>query len=150
MRYLLALVFLFAATTVYADCPDPAPDLTICIEWEAPTENVDGSTIPASGPGSLASYRIFWSLTAGQFNVADSVLVTDPSLREFTTVEGAITVPRPPAGGQVDLFIVMTAINTESEESSYSNTVAKVLNFPPPVPGNPTILDVTVPLIISN
>ena len=138
------------APQAFAECADPAPDLTICIEWQAPTENVDGSSIPASGPGSIAQYRIFYSTTPGSFNIADSILVTDPTLREFTTAEGAITIARPTDGFTQDLFVVMTAINTETEESAYSNTVARELRWPIPTPGVPTIMEITVPLIITN
>lgn len=145
MKY-LTFLFCLLALPAYAECPDQAslPPNSVCIEWQAPTENVDGSTIPASGPGSLASYRLFWSTTAGSYNVADSVLITDPTLREFTTGAGTISLPVPPGGGDVDLFLVMTAINTETEESSYSNTVGRVINFPAPVPSEPTILDVII------
>ena len=143
MRYFIGLLYLLALPA-FAECPEQAdlPPNSVCVEWQAPTQNVDGSSIPASGPGSIASYRLFWSTTVGRYNVADSVLIDDPALREFTTTAGTISIPRPPEGGDVDLFLVMTATNTTDEESSYSNTVARVINFPPPVPGEPTILDV--------
>lgn len=144
MRYLICALLCLLAFPAFADCPDQAdlPLNSVCVEWQAPTENVDGSPVPDTGPGSIAQYRLFWSTTVGSYNVADSILINDPTLREFTTAEGTISIPRPPAGGDVDLFLVMTAINTETEESAYSNTVGRVITFPAPVPGEPTILDV--------
>lgn len=149
MRRLLPLILLFLPFGAFAACPDPAPDMALCVEWEAPTTNEDGSAIPPTGGLALKEYRIFWSLTAGSFNVADSILVADPSLTEFTSAEGAITVPRPPGGGDVDLFIVMKAYNNNDAESRYSNSVARVLRFPAPPPGQPRILDVTIPIFVS-
>ena len=78
MRYFIALLC-FISSPAFAVCPDPAPDDSICVSWQAPTENVDGSGIPASGPGSIDSYRLFWSQTVGSFNVVDSVLISDPT-----------------------------------------------------------------------
>lgn len=148
-QLLLIMALMLLAVPAFADCPDPALEGTICVEWDAPDENVDGTPIPASGPGSIASYRLFWSLTQGSFSIGDSVLITNPDLRELTVAEGEIIVPRPPEGGTVPLFLVMTATNTLGESSAFSATVARDLVFPRPVPGEPTILEVTVPIIFS-
>jgi len=149
MKLLLGALLLFAANFAYA-CPDPMPDNTMCIRWQAPTENVDGSTIPASGVGSLASYRVFYSLTQGQYNVGDSIIVNDPAQTELTTpVDGTITITRPPGGGDVVVYVVMTATNTEAEVSQYSNTVAMTVTFPVPVPGEPVILEAIINVIVT-
>ena len=39
--------------------------MNLVYEWLPPTKNVDGSTIPATGPGSLVSTRIQFGLVTG-------------------------------------------------------------------------------------
>ena len=134
---------LFGAPEAWADCPDQSalPANSVCVEWQAPTQNVDNSPIPVTGPGSIASYTLYWGFSAGDFDSSRSLVISDPDLREFT---GTISIPRPPGGGDVDVFLVLTATNTTSEESAYSNQVARVITFPAPVTGEPTILDVII------
>ena len=147
--FALLLAVGFAAPALACPLPEDLPPNSICIEWQAPVENVDGSAIPATGPGSLTGFRLFYSTTQGSFNIGDSLLITDPTLTEFTTADGQIVIPRPTDGFTEELYLVLTAINTESEESGYSNTVMRTLQFPIPVPGSPAILEVVVPIFIS-
>jgi len=142
-------LLLFVSGTAFAACPpqDQLPDNTVCIAWQAPTENVDGSPIPASGPGSIASY-------AAQFgnasrNYTETLFIADETARDFTTPVGSITITRPPAGGDVDVFIAMTATNTEGETSAFSNEVVRTLTFPVPVPGAPTLQEAIINIVIQ-
>lgn len=142
MKYLVGLFLLLFAQVAYAVCPDPVPDLTICLEWQAPTQNVDGTPLT-----DLASFTIYHGFATGSyepltFSVNDA-LATDQSLdRAGPGVD--IVVPSPgPQGGDVDVFFAMTASDASGNESALSNEVLRTVTFPDgQVPGVPTLVRV--------
>ncbi|NKB98213.1 MAG: hypothetical protein GKR90_06930 [Pseudomonadales bacterium] len=75
------------------------------VEWQAPTENVDGS--PVSG---IANYRIYYGVRTGEYN--DSVQVSG------TATEHTLSL------SEGRYYLVMTAIDVEGDESGYSNEVS--------------------------
>lgn len=109
-----------------------AADLNVT--WTAPTQNTDGSAIPATGAGSLASTRVEW----GSCNGA-----------AFGTRVGEQTVNAPAASTVITGVAPGTwcvrafARNTYGAESEASNVASRVVN--PPTPQPPTIT-VTVPV----
>lgn len=150
MKYLLLALALFSAPA-FAACPPEGelPPNTICVGWQHPTENVDGSPIPDSGPQALQSFRIFYSTTEGEFNIGESLVVTDPTATEAIGAIGSIPIVVPPNGGRVDLYIVMTATNNLAETSQYSNTIMRSIDFPPPVPGAPVLQEVLINILFT-
>lgn len=56
-------IVLFVAGVLLAAPSFPA---TISVSWAHPTRNVDGSRIPPSGDGSIASTRVEWGTCLGQ------------------------------------------------------------------------------------
>ena len=139
---------------------------TVCLTWQAPTENVDGSLLT-----DLAGFEVYWDFQA--FSVGDParmVDIPDPEEDTLNQATGVLQIPAPPGGGPVDIFFRMTAYNTGfipdagtncaenpdddandpgnpvncRETSALSNQVAKTIVFPAPVPGEPTIIDVII------
>lgn len=89
-------LFLFARE-VMAACPDPLPVDTVCLSWEAPRQNVDGSDLT-----DLAGFEVFWGMTSGDFVQARKLDIPDQSQVELTTPAGTINIPSPgPGGGTV-------------------------------------------------
>ena len=80
-----------------------SPSLTL--NWQAPSENVDGS--PISG---ISGYRVYYGQSTGQYDSTEDV----PGNVTSHTIELPV--------GQY--FLVMTAIDIEGDESSYSNEVS--------------------------
>lgn len=142
MRTLLAMVCALSATLTHAACPPQSelPDNTLCVEWQAVTEYINGNPIPATGAGALSAYRLLWA-TTGSFNIADSILINDPTATQLTAGTDQISIPAPANGGPVDVRLIMTALTNNGQESSYSNTVTKTINFPMPVPNAPVVMD---------
>lgn len=139
-------LLIFGASDVMAACPDPAPPNTVCLEWQAPTQNVDGSPLT-----DLDGYQVIWDLipvTAATTNIID---ITDENLVEFTSPATGINIPSPgPGGGDVDVFFRMTAYDADGNVSALSNQVGKVVSFPDTnPPGEPTILNVIINVTTS-
>ena len=103
------------------------------VSWTNPTQNTDGSAIPASGAGSLTGTRVEYGTCNGTAfgSSAGSVTVNAPA----TTV----TIPGF-AAGATNCFRAF-ARNTFGNESLASNVVAKT--FPTPTP-NPPVLSATI------
>ncbi len=166
MRYLIGLLLMLAAPLAMAACPDPLPPDTVCLEWEAPTENVDGTALT-----DLSGFEVFWGMTSGDFVQARKLDIPDETQVELTTPAGNISIPSPgPGGGNVTVFFVMTAydsgvirdatINCTGDASDdandpgnevncrnvsgFSNEVAKVVTFPDPAPNEPRLLNVII------
>ena len=130
----LLIIAIFVAPLAFAQ---PAPLYTITgdttIRWVPPTENVDGTPLT-----DLAGYRVYWGEDAGgpypnQMDISDGSLTSSPVT---FTLDHA---------GQVTWYFVMTAIDTDGNESAYSNEVAKTITVTitdnrPPAP--PTQLEV--------
>ena len=79
----------------------------LSISWQAPTENVDGSTLV-----DLAGFRLY--------SVSDSDYALEADIPSATA--NSITLAKPP--GTYDF--VMTAYDSEGDESAYSNAVTKL------------------------
>ena len=166
MKASLFLLLSFAAGLSHAACPDPLPADTVCLEWEAPTENVDGSPLT-----DLAGFEVFWSLTQGDFVQARKLDIPDENQIELTTPASSISIPSPgPGGGTVTVYFVMTAYNEGvipdstvncagdpndddndpgnevdcREVSAFSNEVRKTVVFPDNEPNAPRLLNVII------
>jgi hypothetical protein len=141
MRYLIGLALLLSAPLAIAACPDPIPVDTICLEWLAPTQNVDGSTLT-----DLDGFEVFWALTAGDWQQSRKIDIPDETQTEFTTPATPISIPSPgPGGGDVQVFFVMTAYDGEGNVSGFSNQVGKVVTFPDTqAPQEPQLLNVII------
>lgn len=100
------------------------------LTWTNPTQNTDGSAIPASGPGSLTATRVEYGSCAGL---------------SFGTVAGEVVVNQPATSTVIQNLAVGThcfrvfARNTYGIESGPSNVDSKT--FAPPTP-NPPVLTV--------
>lgn len=145
MRYLATLLCLLAPAA-FAACPDPVPENTVCLEWQAPTQNVDGTPLT-----DLDGFQIYWSLTLGDWVPVRMIDIPDEGLTEFTSPATPINIPSPgPGGGDVDVFFVMTAYDADGNVSAFSNSVGKVVTFPDSQPpGEPTILNVIINVTTS-
>ena len=79
------------------------------LRWQAPTQNVDGSTLT-----DLAGYRIYWGLSSR--NYVDNHTINSPLVTQWEA-----TVP---AG---EYYFALTAFDSEDNESAYSNEVLKAI-----------------------
>lgn len=82
----------------------------VSLEWEPPTENVDGSSID-----DLSGYRIYYGPFSRDYS--SEVAVDD----ERTTAHQLVL----PSGSY---YFAMTAVDVFGNESSYSNEVIKTVN----------------------
>lgn len=106
----------------------------MCLNWRAPTHNVDGSVIQ---PGELSHFTAYWGYNSRDY--FDSYLIGNPD------DVGAI-IPMSPGTYRV----AMTATNVFSEESAYSNEIEKTilgLILSPPAAGQ--IIDITCQATIT-
>lgn len=126
MRYLLAALLLTVTPAAFAACPDPLPEDTICLEWEAPTQNVDGTPLT-----DLAGFQIKYGFASRDYE-ADLVDVPDPSRTDqVVSTNGEIVIPSPGAeGGDVEVFFAMTAYDDDGNISADSNEVTRTVTFP--------------------
>lgn len=126
MKKFIILSLSLISTTVLAANAD--------LTWVYPTTNTDGTTIPASGAGSIASTKVEWGTCSGT---------------AFGTKSGEAAVPAPTKTYQVTNLGVGTwcfranVSNTYGATSDWSGVVSKVV--PPPTP-NPPTLTVTIPV----
>ena len=103
----------------------------VVVTWSNPTANTDGSSIPASGAGSLTSTRVEYGTCSGS---------------SFGTKSGEVPVPAPATSVDLGTLAPGTwcfrafAKNTYGNESAASNVAAKTINSP--VPNPPTILTI--------
>ena len=112
--YLLALTLLLAGAASAA---------TVTITWTPPTTNTDDSPLPASGPGSLKTYRIEY----GTCSVSGV----------FGTNAGEVTRAAPASSTVLNLNPGTTCVrvfvsNTFDLESDASNVATSVVPFPRP------------------
>lgn len=117
-------------TLSLAALPMSAHAADAVISFTVPTTNIDGSAIPATGPGSLVSTRIQWG--------------TCTDLGAFGVLLAGAVVPMPAltytiTGLEPGSYCVRAfSKNTYAEESNASNVVKKVIAGPKPRP--PTLL----------
>lgn len=124
MRKLLALL-------VFAALPALAADVTTT--WTYPTLNTDGSTIPASGAGSIASSKVEWGSCVGSTFGTKIGEATVPAPTKTHTVTGL-----PPA-----TYCVRASVaNTYGISSDMTAAVTVTVN--PPKPQPPVITTATV------
>lgn len=97
------------------------------LTWVAPTQNTDGSAIPATGPGSLAGFKIYYKLSTATTETV--VTVANPALRTYTIT---------PLGNGTWNF-QMTAYNTSGAESDRSGTASKTI-VETPLPPTPVFV----------
>lgn len=103
--------------------------------WNNATKNTDGSTIPATGPGSLLRTHV---------NYGTCINGT-----QFGTGIGVIVVPAPANTAVVSSLVAQTYCfvakheNTFGEFSGNSNVVSKTITLPNPTPNPPTGLVVS-------
>ena len=118
MKMMLPVLLLASGTAVAA---------TVTVSWNLPSQNEDGSPIPATGSGSLAQTRVeYGSCTAtGGFGIAENSVVV-PYPGTSTTIDGFV-------GGETVCFRA-TVKNNLGVESSYSATVSKTFDAPKPKP----------------
>lgn len=79
------------------------------LRWQAPTQNVDGTPLT-----DLAGYRIYWGSTSRNYTGSHSI-------NSPTTTQWEVTV----APGEY--YFALTAIDSENNESGYSNEVLKLI-----------------------
>ena len=96
------------------------------LNWQPPTENVDGTPLD-----DLAGYRVY-TVQSGAYTQVKDITTPLPTYLSVEITEGNIGETRE---------VVMTAYDTDSNESSYSNMVVKtIVDITPPSEG--VILDV--------
>lgn len=146
MRYFVAVLLSLFAFPAFAQCPDPLPENTVCVQWQAPTENTDGTPLT-----DLAGFELFWGFFSGDFDQSRKIDIPDASETEFTTPATSINIQSPgPEGGEVDVFFVMTAYDDDGNTSGFSNEISRAVTFPDTqAPGEPTILDVIINVVIT-
>ena len=107
--------------------PTAALAASATLTWTMPTQNVDGSTIPASGDGALAQSRVEYGpcgTGGGLANVENGVIVPAPTT---TAVINSFV------GGETVCFRVRVK-NNLGVESEPSNVVSKTFDAPKPRP----------------
>ena len=114
----LAILLLFSIPVFAAD---------VRVSWTQPVQNVDGSAIPVSGAGSIASNRIEWGSCVGT---------------AFGTAAGSQSIPAATSYTVTGLdpatyCFRVTATNTYGAASSVSNVAQRIV--PPPVPNPPVV-----------
>lgn len=139
MRYVLATILALVGSAAYGACPDPLPDNTVCLTWQAPTENVDGSPLT-----DLAGYNVYYGSESRTYE--DPIPIESATATDATLFSGEVSIVSPgPQGGDVEVYFAMTALDEEGNESAFSNEVLKTVNFPDALPpGVPTVLEVLI------
>jgi len=108
----LFLLFLLFSGTIMAAAPGTA-ELT----WTGPTQNVDGSAIPATGPGSLAGFKIYHSTVEAEVATSTPIVVADKTATTYT-ITGL------PGGKR---YYAMSAYTESNEESDLTGPVFNVV-----------------------
>jgi hypothetical protein len=114
MRYFLILL-LFATSAMAGEAQ---------LSWTQPTQNTDGSTIPASGTGRLTGNRVEWGTCVG------TAFGTKAGEQAFTTPTAAYTVLNLTPGA----WCFRAYASTTYGESGPSAVAAKVIAAPMPNP----------------
>lgn len=86
-------------------------DGVAALNWSAPTENIDSSTLD-----DLAGYRIYYSEQPD--NLISSIDVEDGSITSYV-IENLNT--------STTYYFVVTAVNNQNIESTFSNVAVKVI-----------------------
>lgn len=121
----------------------PLPQGVVCLDWEAPTENVDDSPVD-----DLAGYNLYYAPEAGVTKQSSKI-----ELPLGDTVEvrhSAVQIEAPANGGEVTMFFAMTAFDDDGNESDLSNEVQKDFPFPDTMPPKPPVLHSVVLPVETN
>lgn len=86
------------------------------LEWTAPTENVDGSAIPATGPGSLAGYELQYADNPAWTNV------------KMVTVPASQLTYRVSSLPNATYYYRVNAFNVEGLRSDWTGPVPDTIN----------------------
>ena len=127
-RWLLPLLAALITLPSFAQAAD------VNVTWNNPTQNVDGSAIPTSGPGSITGTLVRWGSCSGAaFGTAiGEQFVTAPATSyRVTGLAPAATY----------CFIAFTR-NTFGSQSIASNVGSRTINAPMPNP--PTLTTIAV------
>lgn len=92
------------------------------LTWIAPTQNVDGTTIPATGPGSLAGFRIYYRPAT---STTDTLIVVSDPLATTYKITGLVT------GTWNFQMTAYNAENVESEKTGVASTTITEAPLPP-------------------
>ncbi len=142
-KILLALFLGLFSVPALAECPDPLPVDQMCLEWQAPTQNVDGTPLT-----DLAGYNVYATFVAGDYSGVSPLNIADSTIEEhtITSLSTEVTIPNPgPDGGVVPVYVVMTAYDDDGNESAFSNEVGFDVTFPDTVePGEPVVITLII------
>ena len=105
---------------------------TVSLSWSNPTTNTNGSAIPATGTGSIASNRIERGSCSGT--------AFGTSQANYTTLTAVETFTTPDLAPGTYCFRVF-AKNTYGNESLASNVVQKIIASPVPNPPNGVVIN---------
>lgn len=95
-------------------------DGSATLTWTAPTQNTDNSPIPATGPGSLAGFKLYHAPTEAGVATATPLVVNDKTATTHT-IAGL------PAGQR---YYGAKAFNVEGIDSDMSGYVNNVVTIP--------------------
>ncbi len=104
------------ATTTYQIACTGGTDYTD-VSWTAPTENVDGSPVPATGPGSIAGYELFYSTNPANVLTATPIVIPADVRTYRITGQPAATY-----------YYMLKAFNVEQQRSDPAGPVSNVVN----------------------
>lgn len=128
-----------AGLLAFVAFPALAADLTW--SWTNPTLNTDGSSIPASGPGSLASGRFeFGTCNGTAFGTKAGEIPLTAAQVAARTVTQTNILPSTTCGR-------VYVTNTYGRESAPSNVAQAVVATP--TPGSPSGLSVSVTVTVT-
>jgi len=146
-KLIIASLLCLFTLPAFAACPDPMPPATLCIEWEAPTQNVDGTPLT-----DLAGFQAYWSLTGipanGPAPAGQMIDIPNPDQVQLIEGSGPINLPEPgPEGGTITLYLRMTAYDDDGNVSALSNQVVEEVVFPDTLPPDaPRVLTILINL----
>jgi len=128
-------------TTFSLTCGSSTGSATLT--WTAPTQNTDGSAIPATGVGSLAGFELFHATTAAGVSTATPIVINNKAATTYT-ITGL------PVGAR---YYAAKAFNAEGIRSDFSGQVNNTIVLPSAsdtasvtvnVKPNPPVLSATI------
>ena len=102
------------------------------LEWQAPIQNCDGTTLPIS---DLSGYRVYFSKDIGRSDTtAQSCGCTNPHQydNEYLIDDPLATTFDVPVDEPGTYYVTLTAIDVDGNESCYSREVVKEVNSATP------------------
>lgn len=101
----------------------------VAVTWTNPTQNVDGSAIPASGTGQLTGNRVEWGSCAG--TAPNYTFGTAAGQQSFATPTTAYTVPALAPGTHCFRAFASTTYGESGPSGVASRVIAPPLPLPP-------------------